>query len=265
MEPKLGDKTENLSKISMLVEKTMREYPKTGLIIFPELITTGYECGKSFFELAEVAGKGESFDLILGLAKKYGVGIIFGFPERNKNISDVLYNSAAFAGADGKMIGVYRKVHLFAAEKSIFRPGFGYPVFNTRFGRIGIMICWDTAFPEVARIYALGGAEIIAVSTNWEKPYSDDWDLITRARAFDNTVYLAAANRIGFDKTLGFFGRSKIIGPLGKPIRELNDEKEGIIAAGIDLTLPRKLRREYYTFFKDRRPDTYSVLTGQSL
>jgi len=88
----------------------------------------------------------------------------------------------------------------------------------------------------------------------------DDWDLMTRARAFDNCCYLAAANRIGFDETLGFFGRSKIIGPTGVPIKELNEEVEGIISAEIDYTLSHKLRTAYYTFFKDRRPDTFDII-----
>jgi len=261
MEPVMFNVTANLNKMIQFIDRVMAESPKTDLIVFPELITSGYECGNEFQNLAETAPDGESMKLIGAYAKKYKVHIIYGFPERDPFVRDVLYNSSVFIGSDGEVIGIYRKVHLFASEKSYFRPGCDYPLFDSPIGKIGIMICWDTAFPEVARAYALQGADLIVISTNWEKPYCDDWDLITRARAFDNTIYVAAANRIGFDVTLGFFGRSKIMGPLGVPIKELNEEVEGIISAELDYMLPIKLRYEYYTFFKDRRPDTYKILT----
>lgn len=269
MEPKRFDVEANLKKMVSFIEDAMQKNPKTDLLIFPELITSGYECGKEFQNLAERTSDGKSIKLISELAKKHNVHIIFGFPERDEAIYDVLYNASVFIDNTGTVLGTYRKVHLFASEKEFFRAGCDYPLFNTTIGKIGIMICWDTAFPEVARAYGLQGAELIAVSTNWEKPYledvetknQDDWDLITRARAFDNCLYLAAANRIGFDETLGFFGRSKIIGPTGVPIMELNEEVEGMISAELDYTKIPVLRAAYYTFFKDRRPDTFDIIS----
>jgi len=269
MEPVRYEFAHNLKKMTEFIEKAKEEYPETQLIIFPELITSGYECGEKFQQLAERVPDGESIKTISSLAKKHNVHIIYGFPERDPAIDDVLYNSSVFIDNTGRALGTYRKVHLFASEKEFFRAGCDYPLFDTEIGRIGIMICWDTAFPEVARVYGLKGADLIAISTNWEKPYLDDvetknqsdWDLITRARAFDNCLYVAAANRIGFDENLGFFGRSKIIGPTGVPIKELNDEVEGIIAAEIDYAQIQVLRTSYYTFFKDRRPDTFDLLT----
>ena len=268
MQPVRYDAAQNLKKMTEFVEKTKKEYPETQLIIFPELITSGYECGAKFQELAERVSDGKNIKAISALAQKHNVHIIYGFPERDAAMDDVLYNSAVFIDNTGKVLGTYRKVHLFATEKESFRAGCEYPLFNTEIGRIGIMICWDTAFPEVARAYALQGADLIVVSTNWEKPYledvetknQDDWDLMTRARAFDNCLYLAAANRIGFEETLGFFGRSKIIGPTGVPIIELNEEVEGVIGAEIDYSRIQVLRSSYYTFFKDRRPDTFDIL-----
>lgn len=268
MQPTRFDFASNLKKMVSFIENAMTENPKTDLLLFPELITSGYECGKEFQHLAERVSDGESIRVISELAKKYNVHIIYGFPERDESIYDVLYNASVFIDNHGKVLGTYRKVHLFASEKEFFRAGCDYPLFDTEIGKIGIMICWDTAFPEVARAYALQGAELIAVSTNWEKPYledvetknQDDWDLITRARAFDNCLYLAAANRIGFDETLGFFGRSKIIGPTGVPIKELNEEIEGTISAELDYSKIPVLRAAYYTFFKDRRPDTFDII-----
>ena len=271
MEPKLRDTEKNLAKMIGFIEDVMSKQPQTQLIVFPELITTGYQCGSDFQQLAETVPDGNSMQVIGALAKKYKVHIIYGFPERDPAMKDVLYNSAALIDPSGQVVGVYRKVHLFASEKEFFRPGCDYPIFNTPIGKLGIMICWDTAFPEVARIYAIKGADLLIVSTAWEKPYltevvtknQDDWDLITRARAFDNCMYLVAANRIGFDETLGFFGRSKIMGPTGDPIKELNEEVEGSISAELDYAIPIRLRYEYYTFFKDRRPDTFSEIVKE--
>ncbi|MFT8887187.1 MAG: carbon-nitrogen hydrolase family protein [Ethanoligenens sp.] len=257
MEPVLCQVDVNLAKMTAHIETVMREEPQTKLIVFPELITSGYECGTEFRRLAETVPYGASMKCIGDCAKKFGVNVIYGFPERDPLLPDVLFNSVVFIDAQGKAAGCYRKVHLFDTEKQFFRAGCTYPVLDTEFGKIGMMICWDTAFPEVARSYALQGAQLLTVSTNWEKPYAADWDLVTRARAFDNISYLISANRIGFDQTLGFFGRSKIVSPLGAPIAELNEEREGFISAELDTDLPLRLKQEYYTIFKDRRPDTY--------
>jgi predicted amidohydrolase len=268
MEPTLKNVQENLDKMIAFIVRIMSEKPETQLIVFPELITSGYECGNDFYHLAETVVDGKVCQVISEYAKEYHVHVIYGFPERDPRNKDVLYNSAILISDEGKALGVYRKVHLFAKEKEYFHPGDDYPLFETNIGKIGLMICWDTAFPEVARTYALKGADVIAISTNWEKPYltdvhtnnQSDWDLVTRARAFDNCIYVIAANRIGFDETLGFFGRSKIIGPTGNPLEELNDEIEGFISAELDYDLPNLLKEKYYTFLEDRRPETYSEL-----
>lgn len=261
MEPVLCDVRANLSKMEKMIGEIMAQKPETDLIVFPELATSGYECGERFEELAELAATGPSREFLSECAKKYGVCLVYGFPERDPVLKDVLFNSSVFIERDGRTTGVYRKVHLFDSEKKHFRPGCGYPVFQTSVGCVALMICWDTAFPEVARSYALKGAQLIVVSTNWEKPYEADWDLVTRARAFDNITYIAAANRVGFDKTLGFFGRSKIVDPLGRFLAELNEEREGFIEAQLDYDTAHRLKTDYYTLFKDRRPDTYDALT----
>lgn len=263
MEPAMLHADENSDRMVDYINKVMSEQPETNLIVFPELITSGYECNDEFQNLAETVPDGKSMRRIEACAKKYGVNVIYGFPERDSTLTDILYNSSIFIDSNGNVLGVYRKVHLFANEKNYFRPGCEYPLINSPIGKIGMMICWDTAFPEVARAYALQGAELLVISTNWEKPYEADWDLVTRARAMDNIIYVAAANRVGSDTTLGFFGRSKIIGPLGVPIKEFNEEKEGYIFAQLDYELPLKLKSGYYTIFKDRRPDTYSTILNK--
>jgi len=259
--PKLCDKEYNLGKMRSFVEKILSEKKKCDLIIFPELITTAYECGDKFYELAEIFPEGESIDFVAKLAREYNSHIIFGFAEEDCNMKNVLYNSAALIGSDGNPIGVYRKVHLFGEEALVFRPGCDYPIFKTKIGNIGIMICWDTLFPEVARIYAIQGADLLVISTNWEKPCSKEWDLMTTARAFDNTLHLAAANRIGTDKHLTFFGHSRILDPLGNVLVKIDEEIEAYASARIDYDMTTELRKSYWTQLKDRRPDTYEILT----
>ena len=260
--PKLGDRAANLEKMSAYVEQIMAEKPGTNLIVFPELMTSGYEGTPEMFqELAETLPNGESMQVMGALAKKHHVHIIYGLPERDPVLTDVLYNAAVLINSDGIAVGTYRKVHPFADEKRWCRAGCEVPVFDTEIGKIGIMICWDTGFPEIARGCALKGADLLVVSTNWEDPYADDWDLITKARAFDNTLHLVAANRIGDDgKTLSFFGHSKIMGPTGREIAALDERKEGYISAELDLSLTQKERARYYTFFKDRRPEVYTEI-----
>lgn len=260
--PKLGDKQYNLDKMKSYVEQVMERHSKTQLIVFPELMTSGYEGDPAMFqEMAETLPDGESMRVMGELAKKYHVHLVYGFPERDPVLTDVLYNAAVLIDSSGKPLGTYRKVHPFADEKRWCRAGCDFPVFDTEIGKLGIMICWDTGFPEVARCYALRGVDLLIVSTNWEDPYAEDWDLITKARAFDNTLHLVAANRIGDDgKTLSFFGHSKIMDPIGREIAALDQRKEGIISAEIDLSVTQKERARYYTFFRDRRPDVYGEL-----
>ncbi|MBE6046194.1 MAG: carbon-nitrogen hydrolase family protein [Clostridiales bacterium] len=276
MKPELGNIEYNVNKMENYIRDIMKDNPDTKLIVFPELITSGYEGEPELFqELAETLPSGYSLDRISALAREYQVNIIYGMPERDPLYPDVLYNAAVIIDSKGTPLGTYRKVHPFADEKRWCRAGCDFPVFETEIGRIGIMICWDTAFPEVARCLALNGAELLVVSTNWEDPYEEpwnpadgvnkhenDWDLMTRARAFDNTLHLVAANRIGGDGgVLTFFGRSKIIDPRGNVIEALDRREEGVISADLDLSLTRKHRETYYCFLKDRRPDAYKEVT----
>lgn len=260
--PYLNEVDKNLGTILQYIKEVMEARPETDLIVFPELATTGYEGTKAeFVKMAETIPDGKCMKAIAELCGKYGVYVVYGFAERDPNMTDVMYNSCLVIDDKGKIAGRYRKVHPFDTEKLWCRAGCEYPVFDAPFGRFGVQICWDTAFPEVSRIYALKGVDLLVVSTNWEKPYEEDWDLMTKARAFDNTLHLVAANRIGDDRELGWFGRSKIIDPIGRVIEALDEEVEGVIHASLDLSITKEKRLEYYTFFKDRRPDTYEELS----
>lgn len=262
MAPVCNRRDENLATICRLIEETVARYPKTQLIIFPELATSGYECEEHFQELAEVLSDAGSPSLsrIGAAAARHGVYVVFGMPERAEPGDSVLYNSSVMIDDQGKVVGAYRKAQLFDTEKKWFKAGDQYPVFDTPMGKIGLFICFDTFFPEIARIEALKGADLFAVSTNWEIPYEYDFDLAMSARAMDNVTYLAVSNRVGFDKTLGFFGHSRILDPLGRPLAKAEGDTEQIVYAELDYQVARDLKEEYYTFFQDRQPASYQKL-----
>ena len=277
LEPKLGDKQYNLDLMEKHVHETMAKYPDTKLIVMPELAMTGYEGTREMFEqIAETLPHGEGIDRMAALAKKYNTLMTFGFAERDPENPDILYNSNVLIDENGEVLGSYRKVHPFDSEKKWCVAGTTTPVFDTSIGKLGIMICWDAAFPEIARCFALKGADLLVISTNWEDPYEEeydptvinkheeDWDLMTRARAFDNTLHLVAANRIGGDGgILTFFVRSKIIDPIGQVIEALDERVEGSISAEIDLSETKVLREKYYTFFEDRVPEAYRAIVEE--
>jgi predicted amidohydrolase len=264
MKPRLGEAEENLVKMSETVSKIASQQ-KVDLIVFPELITSGYELGVRFTELAQRV-PGPTINLLAQRANEYGVYIAFGMVTKEK-VESVLYNSAVLVGPDGELLDVYNKIHLRGEERMAFREGFKLPVIPTEVGNIGLMIGYDLAFPEVARSLALDGADIICVMANWEASNIDEWKTYTRARAYENSVFIAAANRVGEDVTLNFGGESMIVGPRGQIHASLANETdgesgaplEGFAVARIDLDEVRKYREEFQ-FIQNRQPAVYKTL-----
>lgn len=260
MQSALGKKKENLGKMAEKVKEIMEKQP-VDLIIFPELAVTGYECSDLYRDMAENFPEGDSIKAVAEMADKYNVFIAFGFVEKAvKDDRDVIYNSVGLIDRNGTPLGQYRKSHLVEGpETDTFEKGTEYKVFDTEIGKIGLMVCWDAAYPEVARILALKGAEIIAAPAAWEEPYDRPWDIVQCARAFDNVLYLAACNHSGTDRELTFFGKSKIVGPTGDTITEAGAGEE-IITAEVDLDILPELRNGFYVLLRDRNPQTYGEI-----
>src|SRR5262245_41711452 len=264
MKPKLGEAEENLVKMTETVSKIASQQ-KVDLIVFPELITSGYELGVRFTELAQRV-PGPTINLIAQRANEYGVYIAFGMVTKEK-VESVLYNSAVLVGPDGELLDVYNKIHLRGEERMAFREGFKLPIIPTEVGNIGLMIGYDLAFPEVARSLALDGADIVCVCANWEAANIDEWKTYVRSRAYENSIFIAAANRIGEDVTLTFGGESMIVGPRGHVHASLATETdpksgeplEGFSVARIDLDEVRK-NREEFQFIQNRQPAVYKAL-----
>jgi len=256
MYPKLGEQSENLMRIGEWLDKVCTEQ-HVDLVVFPELVTTGYECGVQFTELAERV-PGPTVNLIAQRAADYGTHVLFGMAAKER-VESILYNAAVCIGPDGEIVGRYNKVHLRGEERLAFRPGFRYNVWETEYGNIGVMLGWDLAFPEVARSLALEGAELVCVCANWESPTADEWRAYLLARAYENTVYVAAANRVGEEYTYSFFGDSMIIGPRGQVYGTVDGGEEGYVVARVDLDEVRQYREEYQ-LFQCRQPQSYRAV-----
>lgn len=262
--PRLGDVTDNLDRMGKVIDQICHAQ-KVNLIVFPELVTTGYENGVKFTELAEQI-PGYSQNYLGKLAGDFHTYIAFGMVVKHK-VESVIYNSAVLLGPDGEVKGEYRKVHLKGEEKLAFRPGYKFPVVETEFGMLGLLLGWDLAFPEAARSLALEGAELLVVCANWEAPHVEEWRAYMLARAYENAVFVAGANRIGDEYTYSFFGESMIIGPRGElyaqVMRDENDKpKEAYALAKLDLDLIKKHREELQVM-QSRQPSAYRAVVKQ--
>lgn len=253
MAPRLGEMGENLTRMAEFVEKISLE-KRMDLILFPELVTTGYENGLRFTDLAEKA-PGHAVNLMAQQAREFGTHIVFGLALKEK-VESIIYDALVMIGPDGDLIGDYRKLHPRGEERLAFRPGFKLEVFPTTFGVVGLLVGWDLAFPEVARVLALEGAELLCVGASFERPHIEDWETYLAARALENSVFVAAANRVGEEPGYAFFGRSAVLGPRGEEYASLDEEVEGYAVATLDLDEVRRLREEFQ-FFQIRQPTAY--------
>ena len=254
--PKLAELEQNLVRMSEMIEKICLEEP-VDLIIFPELATSGYECGMRFTDLAERV-PGHSVNLLARRAGEFGTHVLFGLPTKEK-VESILYNGAALIGPEGELLCEYRKIHLKGEEKLAFRPGYRYLTFEAGFGSLGILIGWDLAFPEAARSAVLDGAELLCVCANWEEPKVEEWYTYLRARACENAVFVAAANRIGEEYSYKFFGHSAVVSPAGEVLGAIDEPVEGYTIVRIDLDQVRKAREESQ-LLQSRQPATYRAV-----
>lgn len=272
----------NMQKAATMV----KEAAKMGaeVICLPEMYRSEYFCQKedvSLFDLAETI-PGESTELFAPIAKEHNVAIII--PVFEKRTEGVYHNSLAVINSDGNTLGIYRKMHIpddpAYYEKFYFTPGdLGFKAFETTYGKIGTLICWDQWFPEGARLTAMSGASSLFYPTaiGWHpkekeqygKQQQDAWMTVQRGHAIANGIYVIAANRTGFEKTveeqdgIEFWGNSFIADPQGVIIAQASSGNE-IITANIDLNHLEDIRRNW-PYFRDRRIDAYSDLTKRFL
>ena len=210
-------------------------------------------------------------------ARKAGVVIVASLFE--KRTGGIYHNTAIVIDHDGTLLGKYRKMHIpddpGYYEKFYFTPGdLGFQSFQTRFAKIGVLICWDQWFPEAARLTALSGAEIIFYPTaiGWlaseplqvRQAQQSSWELIQRSHAIANGVFVASVNRVGKEGKIQFWGASFMADPFGQVVAKAGSDKEEILVADCDLTRIERTR-ESWPFLRDRRIDAYQGLTSRFL
>jgi len=249
--PIWGDKNANLEKIKNLIDRAADQ--GVNIIAFPELALSGYECNEDFTmhrELAETI-PGPATEEISALAKKHDIYVIFGMPERDKENPKICYIACPLIGPDG-LIGTYRKLHIapppLFTETKCFHGGNSVPVFETRYGPIGIQICADFwVFPELSRILTLKGARVIFnCSASVDKPGRPFYiTQQTGARATENLVFAASANLVGKERTKSYYGHSTIAGPAFPRFSHIyaqGETSEEIVSATLNFVQLHKFR-----------------------
>ena len=221
-----------------------------------------------WYELVERVPDGPTIRLMRELAKRHAIVLIV--PVYEEDQTGVYYNTAAVIDADGSYLGKFRKMHLPHChpgfwEKFYFRPGnLGYPVFDTRVGKVGVYLCYDRHFPEGARCLALNGAEIVFNPSATVAGLSEYlWKLEQPAHAVANGYFVGAINRVGFEDPwrIGeFYGQSYFCDPRGQILATGTRDTDDIVIADLSLDLIREVRNTWQ-FFRDRRPETYSAIT----
>jgi N-carbamoylputrescine amidase len=266
-----GTLEENVTRVEALIRQAAKRGAQ--IVLTPELFEGPYfpqtEDEQAFDLAAPFAGH-PTVARMQALAADLEVVLPISFFER---AGQSYYNSLVAIDADGSALGIYRKSHIPDGpgyeEKFYFRPGdTGFQVWNTRHGRIGVGICWDQWFPEAARSMALQGAEVLlyptAIGSEPDAPDSDTqapWQRAMVGHAVVNAMPVAAANRIGTEGGLTFYGSSFVCNQRGDLKAELGREEEGVALASFDREALRRYRATW-GFFRDRRPDLYGRLTG---
>jgi N-carbamoylputrescine amidase len=267
----------NLKKALALAERAARRGAQ--IICTQELFRSQYFCQSEDYKHFKLAEKipGPSTDAFSKLAKKHKVVVIASLFE--KRADGVYHNAAAIIDADGSLLGIYRKMHIpddpLYHEKFYFTPGdLGFKAWQTRYGKIGVLICWDQWYPEAARLTALQGAQILFYPTaigwhpNEKKKYGmnqyNAWETIQRSHAVANGCYVAVANRIGHEKLAGrgieFWGQSFVAGTSGEILARAGARKEEVLIVPVDLGKVDETRT-HWPFLRDRRIDAYNNIT----
>lgn len=241
MAPALANAEANLRKMGDFVERICSEQ-KADLVVFPELSYTGNELGLRATDLAERV-PGHATNYLAKRANDFQTHIVFGLVVKEK-VESILYNGLICLGPEGDVAGDYRKVHLLGEERQVYRNGFRFVTVEAEWGRFGLTVGDDLAFPEAARSLTLDGAELVVVSANWEQKFAESWHAHLVSRACENSIFMAAANRIGEEPTRRFCGQSMLVGPSAEVYTVLDEPIEGYAIATIDLDLVRQVRED---------------------
>ncbi|WP_137703225.1 nitrilase family protein [Marimonas lutisalis] len=268
MEPVIGEKARNIRRSVQRIETAADN--GANLVVLPELANSGYvfETREEAFALAETVPDGPTCEAWAEVAARREIWLVAGLSERE---GDALYNAAVLIGPSGH-VGTFRKNHLWNEENLFFEPGnLGFPVFYTPIGRIGMMICYDAWFPESFRLCALQGADIVCIPTNWvpmpeQDPERDAMaNILVMGASHANSVFVAAADRVGTERGQPFVGQSLITDHAGWPIAgPASATDEEILYADLNVADARRKRNwnDFNQVLRDRRTDVYGEMLG---
>ena len=222
-----------------------------GLAVLPELFSCGFD---NLHLKKHSRHTGLILDQLSGFARDHNMAIAGSLPELGNN---KIFNTQYFIDRDGSMLGAYRKLHLFRLthEHEFYGAGDAVKILDTSLGKLGLMICYDLRFPELARKMFLADARMILVSAQWPEPRKHHWYHLIRARAIENQLYMICANRTGTDEDLLFPGMSMVVDPMGEVLAEAGSETQTAVAV-LDMEKVDQARK-LIPCMTDRRSDVY--------
>ena len=260
---KRQNKQENFKKIENLTLKAKEQ--GADLAIFPEMSLTGYVLHDQVYELAETV-PGPTVAKVEALAKNTGMHIIFGMPELSEKTQATVFNTAVFVGSKG-LIGKYRKMYLpthsVFEEKRYFRPGYEPAAFQTELGNIGLSICYDVFFPEVYRLTRLKGAQLLVCISASPAVRRGYFEILTSARALENTAFFAYVNLAGVEDGLQFWGGSRLVCPTGDVVTQAKYDEEDFVVCEVDFNELRA-SETFIPTLRDLRPELFDKLKEYS-
>jgi len=260
---KVGDKDHNIRKIERYVKQAKKK--RANLIVFPELALTGYVCRDLVYELAEPI-PGPSVHRLEAIAKRENMHIVLGMLEKSSKAKAVLHNTAFLISPKG-FLGKYQKMHLpthsVFEEKRYFRGGYQTPVFDTSIGKLGLIICYDVFFPEITRLLRLKGAQLVICISASPSVRRGFFEVLTTARALENTMFLVYVNLVGIEDGLQFWGGSRMIDPSGKIFAQARYDEEDMVVTQIDYSDMDRVEI-FVPMLRDLRPELFDSLKKQA-
>ncbi|MEM0493168.1 MAG: carbon-nitrogen hydrolase family protein [Candidatus Thermoplasmatota archaeon] len=253
MRPRIGDKEGNIEIMSRAISGT-----RADMYVFGELSLTGYKCKDEWLPLAESVD-GPSIKRLKGIAKRRDCYIVFGMPLLDENVKGLVHNASVLIHPDGK-VDHYEKWFLPTVgpfeEKIFFDQGERLPVFQTRFGKVGLLVCYDLFFPEASKALSLQGADIIVYISATPSITRGYFETLLPARALENTVYVVFVNLVGAQDDLVFWGGSRVYDPLGVLLVKAPYFKSSTVVCDIDVSKERVARMNR-PLIRDVRPEIY--------
>lgn len=252
----VGDIKQNTTQAIRLLENLLKKEPDIALAVFPEMALYGYDRFQDLKQKYTQEDINHALTKIAAVCKKNQVEVIIGAPYYH---TSCIENALYYISDAGAIQKAYSKIHLVEVEQNCFQPGDTYSILKTRLGKVGFLICWDSAFGEPARLYAKSGADFLIVSAAWEAPYERQWELAVCGRSFDNSLPVLAANRVGEDGNCSFFGQCLITDCMGNICTDNIGNQEGFAIAEWTEVLDSRKREDFGAQIKELREDTYQM------